>query len=85
LTSAEDLAVRAHFRRGLEGVVFLRHLVGRLAAALALIGGIVGQRDEAALGEVLGVKTRSLLLDAAERAGFDPNRRYAAIVFSPGK
>jgi hypothetical protein len=56
-----------------------------LAAALALIGGIVGQRDEAALGEVLGVKTRSLLLDAAERAGFDPNRRYAAIVFSPGK
>ena len=56
-----------------------RHLhQPRLAAALALVRGVVGERDESLLREPLGVEARRLLLHAAERVGHDDRRIPAA-------
>ena len=56
----------------------------RLAAAFALVGGVIGQRDEALLGEMLGIKTGSLLLHAAEGVGHD-NRRILSVRIETGR
>ena len=46
----------------------------RLAAAFTLVGGVVGERDEALLGETLGIEAGGLLLHAAERVRHDDRR-----------
>jgi len=49
-----------------------------LAAALALIGSVVGQRDEPLLRQSLGVESRGLFLHAAERVRDDDRSMLAA-------
>ena len=50
----------------------------RLAAALPLVGRVVGERHEALLGQAQGVEAGRLLLHAAERVGHDDRRVPAA-------
>ncbi len=54
----------------------------RLAAALPLVGGVVGERQEALLSQVQGVEAGRLLLHAAERVSHDDRRVLAARVES---
>ena len=56
----------------------------RLTAALALVGGVISQRDETLLGEMLGVQARSLLLHAAEGMGHN-DRRVLSIRIKIGR
>ena len=60
------------------GVDVGRRDVATFAAAFADVGGVEGERDEAAFGHGLGVETCRLLLHGAERAG-DGERRQAAV------
>src|SRR5206468_3477183 len=46
----------------------------RLSSALALVGGVEGERDEAAVGQALRVEAGGLFLDAATGVP-DDNRR----------
>jgi len=57
----------------------------RLAAALALVGGVEDQGDEALPGQQLGVGGRDLLLDGAEGMGHHDRRAHGALleVFRP--
>ena len=57
----------------------------RLAAALAVVRGVVGQGDEALLGELAGVEAGGLLLDAAEGVGDDDGWVLLGLVEARGQ
>ena len=48
-----------------------------LAAAFSLVGGVGGERDEALLGETLGIQAGGLLFDAPKGVRHDDSRMLA--------
>lgn len=57
----------------------------RLAAALAVVGGVVGQSDDALLGQLLRVQAGGLLLHAAERVRRDDGGVLPGLVEAGGR
>ena len=58
-----------------------RRHVARLAAALARVGGVESDRDQAAFGQRLGVKPRRLLLDRPEGSADGDGRQAPRSIF----
>ena len=74
-----DFAARGEERDGgldvLDAVGWILQPAG-LAAALALVGRVVGERDEALVRQAPSVEAGGLLLDAAARVADDERRTW---------